>query len=875
MLLKRLISAAALFSAFSPVHPIKAQELAVRTTVVEGDSVLILPSAGVALPGTSSIHGVDILVSEAGGVLRYHATVEDRTYTAHVDTAGSPRWMAFRPNHRRFEEIATTVRVELTDDSRLEPLVVELGAIRGKAYPALGFALIELDRASSPIDVVDRLSVDPRVIEASLLFEQSLRAHMPVPMNRTGSPMSQYLPPVTATDKDSIGAYLAVVLEAGYGESGGDPLMITATIYNLGLRRSAARYLRLGIDESGPRDAFLLDTRIIPNIDGKSSYRMEIPISLSILNPDRTYYVFAQLAEDGEYRTRTETGFSLDSLKRVQHTCIEPGRGSAPDMTDPLLSNQWHLENTGQDAFADSGGTADEDLQMDDVLNDGPTGEGVRVAIVDSGMEICHPDLRDNVEVNASYNFNAKRFGPSSPWWFTAEVTDPFNFESTGDHGTNVAGVIAATANNGIGGRGVAPGAMLRAYNFLSAQSSIANYSSLGASSFAPNSTDVDIFNMSFGGIQSLPINASADDESLFSYGVQSLRSGLGAIYIKAAGNGYGSCHAIERTINAQIGCRSSIGSPVSNLPYVIVVGAFNADGEKASYSSVGANLWISAPAGEYGYDEPALITTDQIGPLRGDTAGLSANSAVEESVNPHGDYTENFNGTSAATPNVAGSIAVLLEAEPQLTWRDVKHVLAKTARRIDADRAAVEERFGFRSRTLQTAWTVNSAGYGFHNWYGFGALDLDAAVQLVESYEPDSLGTFRQSGWFNSSNLVEIPDEDGSGVNQTLVVSGMPGAANIEAVILEVDLNHPFPNDLGIDLVSPQETRSIVNPAFNDTLAIDLSGERIRWRILSNAFYGEDPSGEWEIEVYDVADDDTGWLNAWRLRIYYGDHPE
>lgn len=875
MSMSRFSFAAALLTGVAVVIPARAQVAALRTTLVEDDVVVVLPSADAEFTGASSTQGIDVSVSEVGGLVTYQATVGGRTFTAHADATASPRWIGFSPERQRFEEIARTVRVELANHSNLDSLVLELGAIRGKSFSALGFALIELDRQTNPVDAMERLAVDPRVTEATLQFVQPASGPMPVPvpMAETRSPMPRSAPPFSATDKDSIGSQLAVVLEGGYGESGGDPLVITATVYNLGLRRSAATYLQFVIDEASPRNPWLQETRIVPNIDGKSSYEMEIPITLSFLNPDRTYYVFARLREDGEYRTKAETGFSMDSLLRVQQTCIEPGRGSAPGMSDPLQSHQWHLENTGQQAFAENGGMADEDLRMDDVLTDGPTGSGVRVAIVDTGIETCHPDLRDSIEANASYNFNAKLFGAASPWWFTAEVTDPFNFESSGDHGTNVAGVIAAAANNGIGGRGIAHDAMLRGYNFLSAQSAIAYYSSLGASTVAPNSTDVDIFNMSFGGIQSFPRNVSADDEALFTYGVHSLRSGLGAIYVKAAGNGFRSCHSLERSVNAQIGCRSSMGSPTSNLPYVIVVGGYNADGERSSYSSAGANLWISAPAGEYGYDEPALVTTDQLGLLRGDRGGLSSDSTVEQTVNPHGDYTENFNGTSAATPSVSGSIAVLLEEEPELTWRDVKHVLANTARRIDPDRAAVEERFGFRTRILQSAWVVNAADYGFHNWYGFGALDLDAAVEFLGSYEPDSLGTFRQSGWFNHGNAVDIPDDNGGGVSQTLAVSGLPGSANIEAVVLEMDIDHPFPNDLGIDLVSPEGTRSIASPAFNETLAINLNGQPLRWRLLSNAFYGEDPNGAWEIDVYDVAEDDTGRLNAWRLRFYYGEH--
>lgn len=872
---KQAHSVAVLVVASAMTISVAAQDLAIRTTVADDHTVFVLPSGESAPVGASSLGGVDITVSEAFGVRSYRAGIGERTYTAHVDATGSPRWLIFSPARQRFEALSGTVRVELRDNSTLDRLLLELGAVRGKAYPALGFALIELDRATHPVDAVDRLSVDPRVIEATLQLEQSDRDPMPAPTHGTNPATSRTAPSVGATDKNALDPRLTFRLRAGYGESGRDPLVITATIFNLGIVQSSPNYLRIYVDGSGQESEWLHETRFFPGIDGKSSYRMEIPLALAQLGPDQTYYVSAKVYEDGEYRTRARTGFSLDSLQRVQHTCIEPGRGSVSGMADPLESHQWYLENTGQPAFAEGGGAVDEDLQMDDILDDGPTGNGIRVAIVDSGLEICHPDLRDNIETGASYNFNANLFESASPWWYTAEVTDPFNSNSTGDHGTKLAGVIAAAANNGIGGRGVAPDALLRGYNYLRAQSSIAFLDSLGASPVAPNSTDVDIFNMSFGGIQSLPTNVSADRESLFAHGAGSLRSGLGAIYVKSAGNGFGSCYSIRREVNAQIGCRSAIGSPIGNLPYLIVVGGFNADGERSSYASAGANLWISAPAGQYGRVKPALVTTDQIGRLRGDTAGLSDDPATEATVNPDGDYTENFNGTSAAAATVSGSIAVLLEAEPQLTWRDIKHVLAQTARRIDPDRAAVEESFGSVSRTLQTAWAVNAAGYGFHNWYGFGALDLDAAVEFVEEYTPDSLGTFRQSGWFNSSVDVAIPDEDGSGVTQTVAVNGLDSSADIEAVILEVDIDHPFPNDLGIDIVSPRGTRSIVNPAFNETLATGTSGLPLRWRVLTNAYYGESPSGTWNIEVYDVADGDTGRLNSWRLRFYYGEHPE
>ncbi|MCZ0954103.1 MAG: proprotein convertase P-domain-containing protein [Rhodospirillaceae bacterium] len=92
--------------------------------------------------------------------------------------------------------------------------------------------------------------------------------------------------------------------------------------------------------------------------------------------------------------------------------------------------------------------------------------------------------------------------------------------------------------------------------------------------------------------------------------------------------------------------------------------------------------------------------------------------------------------------------------------------------------------------------------------------------------------------------------------------------------MLLEVDIDHEFPNDLGIHLVSPGGTRAVLNQIYNDTLALDEPGN-LRWRVLGNAFYGETPNGDWQIEVFDAAEEDTGDLEAWRLRFYYGSHPE
>ena len=69
-----------------------------------------------------------------------------------------------------------------------------------------------------------------------------------------------------------------------------------------------------------------------------------------------------------------------------------------------LYKYQWHLENTGQTTFATNAGTADEDLNLNTVISSGYSGAGVTVAVIDSGLEIGHEDLADNM-VAGSYDF--------------------------------------------------------------------------------------------------------------------------------------------------------------------------------------------------------------------------------------------------------------------------------------------------------------------------------------------------------------------------------------------------------------------------------------------------------------------------------------
>ena len=127
------------------------------------------------------------------------------------------------------------------------------------------------------------------------------------------------------------------------------------------------------------------------------------------------------------------------------------------------------------------------------------------------------------------------------------------------------------------------------------------------------------------------------------------------------------------------------------------------------------------------------------------------------------------------------------------MTWRDVKHILASTARKIDSSVAGVSLTIGEETKEVLLPWTDNAAGYSFHDWYGFGAVHVDDAVEFAQSYGANSLGEFHESAWFELNTPSSITDNDLTGVRQTLNVLGPFADANIEAVVVEIDWEHEF----------------------------------------------------------------------------------
>jgi subtilisin-like proprotein convertase family protein len=538
---------------------------------------------------------------------------------------------------------------------------------------------------------------------------------------------------------------------------------------------------------------------------------------------------------------------------------------------DPLVDQQWHLKNTGQTAFSKTGGVAGNDLDIDFAHAMGIKGRGITVSVIDTGLEIDHRDLAPNV-VPGSINF------------LEGDVDYPVDNHG---HGTAVGGLIAAEDNNKIGGRGVAPDANLIGFNYLFAQDDTNWLLSHGVSAdwrSLDRFTDPRVFNQSYGWTPNSPlIHDYAADPSLEMNDTVmqdvSLNShwGRGAIYVKSAGNSFQRYTTELLDTKYQVLPRENDrfydnnGLPFHNSNVThgntnfwnLVVSATDAKGKVASYSSVGSNIFFAAPAGEFGNDAPAMVTTDLSGCESGSNVTGNTRNGLHggNDLDPTCDYQGTMNGTSSAAPNTAGAIAVVMSANPGLSARTVRHLLAQTARKTDPDNSGVDLSFENSNGEMVTynaipGWQTNAAGFNFHQYYGLGAVNVDGAVNKA-LFTSASLPELQITDWQQTVANVTVPDASVVGVETKTTTTD---DVIIEAVQVKLNLDHQRTRDLSIELISPSGTRSVLMSARTGFLSIEGTGYKDSM-LMSTHFYGESSKGEWKLKVIDTDKGDSATI--------------
>lgn len=453
---------------------------------------------------------------------------------------------------------------------------------------------------------------------------------------------------------------------------------------------------------------------------------------------------------------------------------------------DPLYEQQWHLHGSGVDVPA------------------GVSGSGVTIAIVDDGLEHAHPEIAPNYDAAHSWNFNGgPSFDPTPQW--------------RGDgHGTSAAAVAAGAKLNGHCGRGVAPGAKLVGFRLIAdpatdlqeatALSKFADVIHIYSNSWGPSDT---------GQSMERPGRLVRETFARYAGGLVG-RQGKGTIYVWASGNG--------NNLGDSCAYDGYAGSP-----YVNAIGAIDSTGKQAWYSEGCANLLAVTPSSGM---MSGITTADLVG-----SAGYDP-----------GECTDAFGGTSSAAPLAAGIMALLLERNPHLTWRDVRHVIAKGATLVDAG---------------HSSWHTNAAGFHHSNVYGFGLLRIPALLTALAQHT--LVPATQKQLFFEPSGTTGNVFQFGVDLVLPFEVPVQNNFTFIETAIITVKVTHAQRGTVEISLRSPEGTVTSFTETHRDNNA---NYPADGWVFSSLHHWGERRvQGTWELR-FRTSSRNTGHVMEAHLAI-------
>ncbi len=487
--------------------------------------------------------------------------------------------------------------------------------------------------------------------------------------------------------------------------------------------------------------------------------------------------------------------------------------------TDPLYDDQWHFSLIG-------------DIES---IWEEYDGSGVTVVVYDEGVEYTHEDLAANYDASMHFTYDGVTY-------------DPMPLDADSGHGTSCAGLIGSVANNGLGGTGVAPGVTLTGVNYLDdiqfQSAEIYDAGVLWAQNFDIMSNSWG-WGGSFSFAQNLSISSStaSHDMELWAILLEAGRDGLGTVIVQAAGN---------ETNNA-----NGDGWNVSR--YSITVAATDQNGNAEYYTNFGSSILIAAPA--------SAVTTDLSG-----NAGYNGSGDADP---VDSDYTSDFNGTSAATPTVAGVVALMLDANDTLGWRDVQTILALSAAHTGSDMGGPGELEEVGDWQTVGGNTWNGGGTMFHQSYGYGMLDAFAAVRMAEAWTimspvaKTSANEVTATGSYSGS-AVAIPDNNNvPGTGQVALDLVVSQNIAIEAIEVTLTLTHANATNLNIWLEAPDGTR--IQMMTEGDASARTTDRGLTWVFGVDSLKGFTSAGTWSVVFEDTVTGETGSVSGASIEFFGG----
>ncbi|XP_075238399.1 furin-like protease kpc-1 isoform X1 [Lycorma delicatula] len=438
-------------------------------------------------------------------------------------------------------------------------------------------------------------------------------------------------------------------------------------------------------------------------------------------------------------------------------------------LNDPKWPQMWYL-NRG----------AGLDMSVQGAWREGITGRGVVVTILDDGLEKDHPDLIKNYDPQASYDVNNHDDDPMPR----------YDLIDSNRHGTRCAGEVAAVANNSLCAVGIAFNANIGGVRMLDGDVTDA----VEARSLSLNPQHIDIYSASWGpdddgktvdGPGELAMRA-------FIEGVTKGREGKGSIFVWASGNGgrdLDNCNCDGYT----------------NSIWTLSISSATEKGQVPWYSEAcSSTLATTYSSGSNG--EKQVITTDL-----------------------HHKCTVSHTGTSASAPLAAGICALALEANRQLTWRDMQHIVVATAK---------------PANLKASDWTTNGVGRNVSHSFGYGLMDAEAMVKLARKWRTVPEQHKCEVVAPHTDKLIPAK----STVTLSIRVKECRGVNYLEHVQAKITLNSQKRGDLQIHLTSPAGTRStLLARRPHDGSRIGFQS----WPFMSVHTWGESPFGTWQLEIH------------------------
>ncbi|TWT76918.1 Calcium-dependent protease precursor [Posidoniimonas polymericola] len=487
-------------------------------------------------------------------------------------------------------------------------------------------------------------------------------------------------------------------------------------------------------------------------------------------------------------------GVSESEMASIAEAVAAASSASGVLPNDPYLGYQWHLINTGQivgdGVEQDIYGVPGQDLNVAGAWALGYTGKGVTVAVVDSGVQLDHPDLAANISPTLRYNalFDYEA-GELPPFSALPPAGGPDLFVPGDAHGTAVAGIIAAVGNNGIGGAGIAYDATIVPITLITELYPNAPEDVVRAIYYGND--QIDIYNHSWGyspGTRTAfgaPGTFGPFDPVLAALRTSATegRGGLGAIHVFSSGND--AAPSFTSPLFVDVGIWDYAGyDGLSNSRFTIAVtgvdhdGQYNnVDGTYTAYPEASPSVLVAGPTGsnvqEIGgsltvgsgiwttdiYNPNFDITSPVFDPdsilfnpdvikegFNGPTVGLQEpyDLIFDRFADPS--YTSKMNGTSAAAPMVSGVIALMLEANPNLSYRDVQNILVRSARQNAQFEDLGDGLFsGTYGVTINNTWITNRNEF-FHTPDSTDGLVYlqDGTINYLELFDDSRTDTGR-----------------------------------------------------------------------------------------------------------------------------------